>query len=350
MVFGHPGCEARRATPWSATRPCGGIDFQPGEPVRRLYRPEAGGVRRSVYAIAGGRPAASVSSSAAITWVLNHGAASCRNRHGQACELVRNACRRATEVPLDASMRLRTTPLALCRKTPSRRARRRFASRRAGRRSPPLYVCRHRVPVPAASRRPRAALRHRARTPGALWSTPPGLCRSRTGGRLGARDRAVVQPGGVRRLGVSVTTAKAAAQRNLPAHPAGLRTHSPTTRPRAPARVEEGSLRHLKVGPWLTFAFREAGFALAALEREWLEDHSAARGAGSRMLANLPTARRLIRASASCARPAFQFQTPQPLLLARPACAPNSTPVANLTRARRRSPADQDLPPNTRCV
>ncbi len=28
----------------------------------------------------------------------------------------------------------------------------------------------------------------------------------------------------------------------------------------------------LKVGPWLTFAFREAVFALAAMEREWLSD------------------------------------------------------------------------------
>jgi len=33
----------------------------------------------------------------------------------------------------------------------------------------------------------------------------------------------------------------------------------------------------LKVGPWLTFAFREAVFALSAIEREWLSHRSAVR-------------------------------------------------------------------------
>jgi D-tagatose-1,6-bisphosphate aldolase subunit GatZ/KbaZ len=33
----------------------------------------------------------------------------------------------------------------------------------------------------------------------------------------------------------------------------------------------------LKVGPWLTFAFREAVFALGAIEREWLRHRSGVR-------------------------------------------------------------------------
>ena len=41
-------------------------------------------------------------------------------------------------------------------------------------------------------------------------------------------------------------------------------------RPAALAQMVEDHFAILKVGPWLTFAFREAVFALSAIEREWL--------------------------------------------------------------------------------
>ena len=41
-------------------------------------------------------------------------------------------------------------------------------------------------------------------------------------------------------------------------------------RPGALAQMVEDHFAILKVGPWLTFAFREAVFALSAIEREWL--------------------------------------------------------------------------------
>ncbi len=40
--------------------------------------------------------------------------------------------------------------------------------------------------------------------------------------------------------------------------------------PRALAEMVEDHFAILKVGPWLTFAFREAVLALSAIEREWL--------------------------------------------------------------------------------
>jgi D-tagatose-1,6-bisphosphate aldolase subunit GatZ/KbaZ len=40
--------------------------------------------------------------------------------------------------------------------------------------------------------------------------------------------------------------------------------------PRALREMVEDHFAILKVGPWLTFAFREAVFALSAIEREWL--------------------------------------------------------------------------------
>ena len=43
--------------------------------------------------------------------------------------------------------------------------------------------------------------------------------------------------------------------------------------PRALRELVEDHFAVLKVGPWLTFAFREAVFALCRIEEEWLADH-----------------------------------------------------------------------------
>jgi D-tagatose-1,6-bisphosphate aldolase subunit GatZ/KbaZ len=59
---------------------------------------------------------------------------------------------------------------------------------------------------------------------------------------------------------------------NLPAHPAlAYEAHSTDYQsPNALAEMVEDHFAILKVGPWLTFAFREAVFALGAIERELL--------------------------------------------------------------------------------
>jgi len=58
----------------------------------------------------------------------------------------------------------------------------------------------------------------------------------------------------------------------LPKHPALVyEAHSTDyQKPSALAAMVEDHFAILKVGPWLTFAFREAVFALSAIEREWL--------------------------------------------------------------------------------
>ena len=58
----------------------------------------------------------------------------------------------------------------------------------------------------------------------------------------------------------------------LPQHPALVyEAHSTDYQtPAALAQMVEDHFAILKVGPWLTFAFREAVFALSAIEREWL--------------------------------------------------------------------------------
>jgi D-tagatose-1,6-bisphosphate aldolase subunit GatZ/KbaZ len=58
----------------------------------------------------------------------------------------------------------------------------------------------------------------------------------------------------------------------LPKHPALVyEAHSTDyQRPTALAEMVADHFAILKVGPWLTFAFREAAFALSAIEREWL--------------------------------------------------------------------------------
>jgi D-tagatose-1,6-bisphosphate aldolase subunit GatZ/KbaZ len=58
----------------------------------------------------------------------------------------------------------------------------------------------------------------------------------------------------------------------LPEHPALVyEAHSTDyQKPAALAEMVEDHFAILKVGPWLTFAFREAVFALSAIEREWL--------------------------------------------------------------------------------
>jgi D-tagatose-1,6-bisphosphate aldolase subunit GatZ/KbaZ len=65
----------------------------------------------------------------------------------------------------------------------------------------------------------------------------------------------------------------------LPKHPA-LVYEAHSTDYQKPAALAEMVVDHfaiLKVGPWLTFAFREAVFALSAIEREWLAHRSGVR-------------------------------------------------------------------------
>jgi D-tagatose-1,6-bisphosphate aldolase subunit GatZ/KbaZ len=65
----------------------------------------------------------------------------------------------------------------------------------------------------------------------------------------------------------------------LPEHPALVyEAHSTDyQKPAALAEMVEDHFAILKVGPWLTFAFREAVFALSAIEREWLSHRSGVR-------------------------------------------------------------------------
>ena len=65
----------------------------------------------------------------------------------------------------------------------------------------------------------------------------------------------------------------------LPRHPALVyEAHSTDyQKPAALAEMVEDHFAILKVGPWLTFAFREAIFALSAIEREWLGHRSGVR-------------------------------------------------------------------------
>jgi D-tagatose-1,6-bisphosphate aldolase subunit GatZ/KbaZ len=65
----------------------------------------------------------------------------------------------------------------------------------------------------------------------------------------------------------------------LPKHPAVVyEAHSTDyQKPSALAEMVEDHFAILKVGPWLTFAFREAVFALGAIEREWLGHRSGVR-------------------------------------------------------------------------
>ena len=65
----------------------------------------------------------------------------------------------------------------------------------------------------------------------------------------------------------------------LPEHPALVyEAHSTDyQQPSALAEMVEDHFAILKVGPWLTFAFREVVFALGAIEREWLGHRSGVR-------------------------------------------------------------------------
>ena len=65
----------------------------------------------------------------------------------------------------------------------------------------------------------------------------------------------------------------------LPANPALVyEAHSTDyQKPAALAELVEDHFAILKVGPWLTFAFREAVFALSAIEREWLAQRKGVR-------------------------------------------------------------------------
>jgi len=65
----------------------------------------------------------------------------------------------------------------------------------------------------------------------------------------------------------------------LPKHPSLVyEAHSTDyQKPAALTEMVEGRFAILKVGPWLTFAFREAVFALTAIEREWLAHRSGVR-------------------------------------------------------------------------
>ena len=65
----------------------------------------------------------------------------------------------------------------------------------------------------------------------------------------------------------------------LPKHPALVyEAHSTDyQKPKALAEMVEDHFAILKVGPWLTFAFREAVFALSTIEQEWLSRSSAVR-------------------------------------------------------------------------
>jgi D-tagatose-1,6-bisphosphate aldolase subunit GatZ/KbaZ len=66
---------------------------------------------------------------------------------------------------------------------------------------------------------------------------------------------------------------------SLPAHPELVyEAHSTDYQtPRALREMVEDHFAILKVGPWLTFAFREAVFALSAMEHDWLGERRGVR-------------------------------------------------------------------------
>jgi len=201
----------------------------------------------------------------------------------KACELVRRCVQAGyRKIHLDASMRCGDDPAgALAESTiAARSALLCEAAERAGG-NPPLYVVGTEVPVPggeqAAGEPPsvttpedaRRTLEHTrqafvARGLEAAWERVIGL---------------VVQPGV--EFGDAVVfgydRAKAGMlSQSLPAQPELVyEAHSTDYQTaRALREMVEDHFAILKVGPWLTFAFREAVFVLAAIEREWRGEHS----------------------------------------------------------------------------
>jgi D-tagatose-1,6-bisphosphate aldolase subunit GatZ/KbaZ len=143
--------------------------------------------------------------------------------------------------------------------------------------SPPLYVIGTEVPAPGGESLPGAAP---AVSPAGHIHHTLKLFRAAFAKQnvVSARDRVigmVVQPGVEfgekvifdydRRKVMALSSA-------LPKHPALVyEAHSTDyQKPEALAHMVEDHFAILKVGPWLTFAFREALFALSAIEREWL--------------------------------------------------------------------------------
>jgi len=241
------------------------------------------------------------------------------------------------------------------RKTPSRRARRSFASRRAGRRMPAaLRLSAPKCPSRRRAGGRRAALRHRARDARrTLEHTRQAFAARGLGGRLGARDRAVVQPGvefgdsvvfGYDRQGRQLS-------RNLPAHPGMVYEAHSTDYQTASARArwwritspsQSRAVAHLCL-PRSRF---RPGSPRARMARRALGVPEALEAA---MLANPAHWKGVLsgRRARAALRPAVQFQTTAAAITGpNRRCAPNSTPGGQShRRAAAAHPADQYLPP-----
>ncbi len=207
----------------------------------------------------------------------------------KACELVRSCVLAGyTKIHLDASMSCGDDPLVLDDDTVAERAALLGSVAETARKdlpegSPaPMYVIGTEVPVPGGEEQSaegpvptspehvKATLasfqgRFRARGLDNAWERVIGL---------------VVQSGaefGDEKIFEYRSETTRALRDKLPATPELLyEAHSTDYQtPLALKRMVEGHFGILKVGPWLTYAFREAIFALAAIEREWLgsRDH-----------------------------------------------------------------------------
>jgi D-tagatose-1,6-bisphosphate aldolase subunit GatZ/KbaZ len=206
----------------------------------------------------------------------------------KACRLVAESVRAGyTKIHLDASMPLGGDPIPLPPELVARRAAELCATAEAAAGdAKPVYVIGTEVPTPGGARE---ALDHVEVTRVADLEATIDLHRSSFSARgLDAAWRrviaVVVQPGvefGHADVVHFVPAAAADLKAAIAAH-GGLAFEAHSTdyqRPEGLRALVDSHFAVLKVGPWLTFALREAIFALDAIERELLPD---GRRAGAR--------------------------------------------------------------------
>jgi len=206
----------------------------------------------------------------------------------KALELIRSCVLAGyAKIHLDASMRCADDPAVLSEETITARAAEMCAAAEAAHRElprgrpAPLYIIGTEVPIPGGEQSPETGLA--ATTPAAARTT---IEQSRNAFVARGLEKAwqrvigvVVQPS------VEFSDSNVFAYNSKKARPLSrmilkhknlvFEAHSTDYQtPQALRQLVEDHFAILKVGPWLTFALREALFALADMEQDWLPLHS----------------------------------------------------------------------------
>jgi len=188
-----------------------------------------------------------------------------------------------SKIHLDASMSCGDDPTPLDEETVARRAAQlcfvaeRAHGERNGSSPPPLYVIGTEVPVPGGE--PSSAVAPQPSTVEHVRSTLHNFRNAFLAGGLRAAWERVI--GLVVQSGAEFSDVQvfdydprktSSLRKNLPEQPTLVYEAHSTDYQTASAltRMVEDHFAILKVGPWLTFAYREAIFALSAIERDWL--------------------------------------------------------------------------------